>query len=223
MSGSGTGTVIGSVSGPTAIVNMALARLGVQAVAEYQSDPSVPAQKARLFYDADRDALLRAHWWRFAKGRDDLALSADTPTNEFDYAFALPSDFIALRYIWDSDSDEPWRVTPYPHSIEGKYILTNEDSVSIIYTKRITDTAQFDPLFTKTLVCTLALDLVFPLVKLAAVGAADRLRAELNDLTIRVRQMDRAEQNLIGREARRTWLDARWNNTGVDPSRLGGT
>ncbi len=221
MAGSGTGTAIGSVSGPTEIVNMALCRIGAPTVVNYETDASVPAQKARLFYNADRRALLRRAWWRFAKGRESLAVSATAPDFEYDNAFALPSDFIALRYIYDEAGDEEGTVSPYTASIEGDYILSNEDTMKIVYTANITDTAKFDDLFVQVLVAQLALHLVFPLVKLAAVGAADRLKLELDDLLKEVRMMDLAEQNLVGRNSRRTWLDARRTSGGLDLSRLG--
>ncbi len=221
MSGSGTGTAIGSISGPTEIVNMALCRIGAPTVSNYESDSSVQAQKARLFYEPDRDALLRSHWWRFAKDRESLAVSATTPDCEWDYQYALPSDFLALRYIWDTDSDEPLQVTPYGASIEGLFILSNESQMDIVYTKKVTDTAQFDPLFTQVLVLTLALHLVFPLVKLAAVGAADRMQVELNNLVVKVKMMDLAEQNLSGRQSKKTWVDARRASFYADPAHLG--
>lgn len=220
MSGSGQGTAIGSVSGPTDIVNRSLARIGAPSIKEYQTDASVPAQKARLFYDADRRALLRRFWWRFAQSRASLAVSDTTPAFEYDYQYALPADFLALRYIWDTERDEPWLRTPYPAALEGLYLLSDETSMDIVYTANVTDAAQFDPLFEQVLVLRLALDLVFPLVKLAVVGAADRIKMELDDAMKQAKQMDLAEQNLIGRVAHNTWLDARHTSRAADPAHL---
>jgi len=221
MAGAGTGTAIGETSGPTSIVNMALCRIGAPTVNEYETDSSVPAQKARLFYVPERQALIRRHWFRFAASRAVLAESTTAPTCGFDSQFALPTGFLALRYIIDPNSGEPCTVSPDTYAIEGNYILTNESEVEIVYSADVTDTAAFDPLFQKLLVTTLALDLIYPLAKLAAVGAADRIKAELDELLVRVKMMDMAEQNLVGRDSRRTWLGARRGYGGVDPAHLG--
>jgi len=200
----------------TSISNMALARIGATRINDYATDANVQAIQCRLCYEPDRDALLRSHWWPFAGSRVELAQNATDPDFEYDYAYDLPSDYIALRTIWDAIYTGGR--LPYSCALEGTQILSDESSLYIRYTKKITDPTKFDPLFVQVLKTRMALDMLYPLCKTAAVAAGDRLQQELDKLMLQVKVMDRAEQNLI--RPRRTWLQARRSNVCADPSHM---
>jgi len=203
----------------TDIANLALARVGETTISNIDTDTSVPAQKCRLFYAPDRDALLEAYWWRFAAGRASLAQSVSTPSFEYDYAFALPNDFLCLRTIWDECADGG--NLPYTCAIEGQFILSNESTMKIRYTKRITDTTKFSEQFIQCLKTRMALDLLYALSRKSAAASADRLQIELDKLLVEAKMATLAEQNRVGRYNRTTWNDARRGYTDTSLANLG--
>ena len=194
--------------GPTEICNMALGRLGAKRINDYDdaSDTKPEAIQCRLHYEQTRDALIRSHWWRFARARATLSANATDPDFEYDYAYDLPVDFLRMKKPY-----EAYGVTEllYTYSLEGKQLLSNETSMDIKYIKKVTDPNQFDPLFIEVLVLQLALKMVMPLTQ-------DKvLRRELHEelygtpqqrgLMARVRVIDKEETNTTSRKP--TWND----------------
>ena len=194
--------------GPTEICNMALGRLGAKRINDYDdaSDTKPEAIQCRLHYEQTRDALIRSHWWRFARARATLSANATDPDFEYDYAYDLPVDFLRMKKPYEADG-----VTEllYTYSLEGKQLLSNETSMDIKYIKKVTDPNQFDPLFIEVLVLQLALKMVMPLTQ-------DKvLRRELHEelygtpqqrgLMARVRVIDKEETNTTSRKP--TWND----------------
>ena len=190
----------------TSITNMALGKIGAKPIVNIDdtTDTNQGAIQARLHFEQTRDALIRSHWWRFARARATLSVSVDTPDFEWDYQFSLPDDFLAMRSIYeDRVSDE--NIDPY--ELEGKTLLTDESEMFIRYIKQVTDPDDFDPLFIEVLVLQLALKLVSPLG-----GGEPKLRKELKDdlygLMQSVKALDRQETNTAGRD---TWNDERYS------------
>ena len=211
--------------GPTEISNMALGRIGSARIDSYDADASVPAQLCRLHYHQTMHALIRLMQPRCARDRATLSANAeydaDDTTFEYDYAYDLPADFLAMR--------KPYEGVPgitdtyYNYSMEGKQLLSNEDEMEIRYLKKITDENDLDPLFVEIFVLQLAIKLVMPI-------SQDKvLRRELDlelwgspqqpGLMSRVRQMDKEETNTAGELLAGTWNDT-IETGGVDPTRL---
>lgn len=196
----------------TQICNMSLGRLGAKRITDYTdvTDTKPEAIQCRLHYEQTRDALLRSHWWRFARSRKVLSADAGFDDDEWDYAYNLPADFIRFIGIWDESKSG--RATTYSAVIEGTQILSNESSMAIWYVKKITDPAKFDPLFTEVLVLQLALKMSMPLLG-GATGAEkirQSLEIELARTMSRVRMVDKQEQNNIGRADMETWNESRY-------------
>jgi len=205
----------------TSICNAALGKIGAGRITNYEdtSESSEEAINCRLHYEMTRDALLRSHFWRFAADRAELSEDTDSPDFEFDNQFILPNDFFHLRSIYD-DNRSPGNKTHRTFAIEGQRILTNESTCQIRYTKKVTDPAEFDPLFVEVLVLLLARKLVGPLA-----GGDPKLKAEIKDdlkmLMPSVRALDRQETETIGRADMNTWIDVRQTRGGRIDSRLG--
>lgn len=212
--------------GPTELCNMALGRIGSARIDTYDADQSIPAQYCRLFYEQTRDSLIRSHRWRFARDRATLSANAeyedDDNTFEYDYAYDLPNDFLAMQQPYEG---VPGLVgTHYNYSAEGKQILSNEDEMEIRYIKKVVDPNEFDPLFIEVLVLQLAIKLVMPLSGGGGLGENVRLGLyhELNGtpqqpgLMSKVRQMDKEETNTAGENLSQTWNDA-MESGGRDP------
>jgi hypothetical protein len=193
----------------THICNMALGRIGAERIVSFDdaSEESVEAIQCRLHYAQTRDALIRSHWWRFARARAILsANTTDEPLSEWDYAYDLPTDFLRMKKPYEGVVSGETELE-YTYSLEGKQILSNESSMKIRYIKRVTDPPSFDPLFVEVLVLQLALKMLIPI---AGPGRdASIMRRELKDdlygtprqpgLMAMVRALDKEETNTVGR------------------------
>jgi hypothetical protein len=139
------------MSSEVSIINMGLTLIGANVITS-RDDDNDRARVADLFYDDTRDAVLRAHPWGFAKYRAALAEAAGSPSFGWDYHFTLPTTPKCLRVL-EVDEDYPGQI---PYSVEGRKLLCDEESVSILYIAQITDTGNFDALFTDCLAARLA-------------------------------------------------------------------
>lgn len=222
---------IASPSSETDICNMALNRIGAKALtaAEITANTEPRAIACNTHYAQTRDALLRSHWWRFAKARAALTATT-TPTFEWSYAFTLPTDFLQEKSVYE-DNSTLRRNTVYSYELEGSTLLTDESSCNLRYIKQVTTVTSFDPLFIECFVLQLALKLIYPI---AGVGSAGRaMAAEIKNelygtprqpgLMAKVRALDKREGERIGRTDRILWNNSRSANFGRIDSKLGGS
>lgn len=81
------------------LCNLALAKVGHRQFIDSLKEPSLEAQICDTLYPATRDACLALHPWPFATRH---ALLAELPTarDGWAYAYALPQDFVAARYLF---------------------------------------------------------------------------------------------------------------------------
>ena len=86
---------------PTSICNQSLGKLGAKRINDLSdtTDTKPEAIQCRLHYEPTRDALLRSHWWRFARDRAVLSQDTNDPAFEWDNQFILPNDFLRFRSI----------------------------------------------------------------------------------------------------------------------------
>ncbi len=90
----------------TGIVNVALRRLGVARLTSLDTDTTKNAVAARDLYDYLRRDLLKSHTWNFALTRAKLARLSATPVFDYQYAYALPDDFLRLVSVHPATTDE---------------------------------------------------------------------------------------------------------------------
>ena len=202
----------------TSICNMALSRIGASRIEDYENEASIEAIQCRLHYPQTRDALLRSHFWRFAKSRATLSQDGDTPEFQWDYQYALPNDFLRMISVY-TDSNEVAGSTIETYELEGKMLLSNEETIEIRYIRKVTDPTEFDSLFVEILYLWLALKLIIPLAQ-DFKGRQDIVK-DLGPLYAATRAMDRSETNTIGRVDLSTWVDARLTNDTRIPSKMG--
>jgi hypothetical protein len=121
------------------------------------------SKEARLCnrrFETVRDAVLRSHTWNVAIIRKSLPADSTAPAFGFSTQFTLPTDPYCLRVIsfWNSNVNND--IAAYDsnvmYKIEGRKILSNESTCSIIYLGRVTDTEQYDPLLSSTIAHRLA-------------------------------------------------------------------
>lgn len=195
----------------TSICNQSLARLGGRRITNYHdaTDTKLEAEYCRLFFEPTAKALIKDHYWPFAKHRVQLS-ETDTPAWQWDHAFLLPNDYIRTVMVYDG-SDNPQGRTDTSYEIEGNLLLTDESSVYLKYLRWVSDVGAWDPLFIEVFVLQLAKKLVIPLSQDTKIKAdIDR---DLLPLLRQVRAMDRQEQESIGRADLKPWRDARSTDT----------
>lgn len=130
----------------TDVINRALSKLGQPRIANAETTNTKPARVMNGMWGSVRDAMLQAYPWKFAGYRTQLAATT-APEWGWDNAFLLPNDYLAMRQIKD-DPD---------YDIENGKILTDAGApLYIRYTRRITNTAQFHPLFVEAFASRLA-------------------------------------------------------------------
>ena len=179
------------------IYNMALAECGARLVSSITED-NQSAIHCNLWYDRIRKSLLRRHHWNFALRRAALAIDSDfTPEFEYDNAYALPTDCLKLI---KTDVDEDVYV------VEAGYILTDEDTLEILYVKDQTDTSKFDDLFTELLSLEMAYKMARTLTESSTVKA--QIKQDLDEKRREARSMD-AQEGTAEDLWDDSWLDSR--------------
>lgn len=188
----------------TDICNQALLKVGAKPPIGTLGEDSENARLCNTFYASVRDAVLRSHPWNCAIHRTTITAIVATPDSDWDHQYQLPANPYCLRVLQvGSFVDQPTRWT-----IEGRRILTNENSPPIVYIKRITDTNEFDSLLLDALVLKLAIKIAMPLTKKDNIVKS--LVDELEGISLpEARSIDGQEES-VQRMQVETWDQARY-------------
>jgi len=151
------------------IINLALARLGDEATVASVSPPegSAQAEHAARFYPIARDSLLESHSWRFATRRAPLAQLSQTSWN-WNLVYAVPNNLLKLLSVLPVTAPDEAQTCEYELASDASgvaVIYTNQQAASARYIARVTDSAQFSPLFIDALAWLLASYLAGPVIK----------------------------------------------------------
>ena len=141
------------------ICNSALNALGASTIISL-TENSKNARLCNQRYEPVRDAIFRSHPWNCLQKRVELAKDTTAPVFEFSNAYTLPADSLRILKSENSNlsNNEKFR-------IEGKKLLTNEDTIKILYVAKITDTTQYDTSLIETLSAKLAAELCYPITQ----------------------------------------------------------
>lgn len=145
------------------VANRALTKLGAARITSL-SDDSKQARAVNSCFDDLRDAELRQNRWTFAIKRVQVAALAETPLYGFEYAYALPADFLRLDMVGDDypavDLSNYRNTEDVDYVIESNKVLTNYPApLSIRYGATISDPQEWDALFREALACRLAAEI----------------------------------------------------------------
>lgn len=159
------------------ICNLALSRAKADTIGSFD-EGSAESIQCNILYELTRDHLLTAFAWPFAKTTRALSLQSNTP-DEWQYAYDYPNDCLRVHYILPPNSSTGVvsgsgiavpniEVDPVPYEIAtgnngSRQIWTNLEDAYIAYTKKVTDTRLFDPLFVQALAWNLTAELAIPL------------------------------------------------------------
>ena len=142
------------------LCNRALVKLGTAPIGGFE-DGTAEAEATGALYEATRDALLSANPWSFAASQATLARLTDAPVADYDYAFALPADFLAAL-----SAGAPGFGHGLVYRIAGQSLQANSDTVVLTYISR-PDESEFPPFFAAALVARLAAEFCLPLTESA--------------------------------------------------------
>jgi hypothetical protein len=120
-----------------------------------KSNRQIRRKYARLCnarYSEVRDAVFRSHPWNCLQKRVEVSSSVTVPAWGFSYQYDLPGDCLRLLRILEYDSD---------HKVEGRSILSNSETMKILYISRVTDPNQYDELLRETLSSALGADIAY--------------------------------------------------------------
>ena len=133
------------------ICNGALNQLGATTILSLTED-SKNARLCNSRYTQVRDGLFRTHPWNCLQKRVELAVDTTAPAWGFSYAYTLPADCLRLLRILDYDSN---------YKVEGRKILSNTETMKILYVSRVTDPNEYDESLRETLSAALGADIAF--------------------------------------------------------------
>ena len=136
------------------IVNRALG-LSKETVLSSMDEARQAGDVARQEFGPTRDALLRQFIWQFALRRAALPALTGVTAPGFPVVVNLPSDFLALRALSYNPAllrENVQGTIDVTYRIEGNRILCDAGPLYIVYTARIEDAEQFDPMFEEVLV-----------------------------------------------------------------------
>lgn len=176
------------------ISNLALSHLGDSATVASLDPPegSAQAEHCARWYPIARNALLEMHDWKFNTVRVKPA-QVEQNWSEWGYAYAVPSDCLKVIAVLPEGASGDY-TTGYEHSNVSAYsqagdytgrasiytaqpftvesdedgnivIYTNQIDAVLRYTRVVTDTSKFPPLFVMTLARLLASYLAGPVLK----------------------------------------------------------
>ena len=173
--------------------NSALNLLGASTIAAL-TDDTKNARLCNQRYEPVRNRVFRSHAWNCLHKRVQLAQNSTAPVVEYDHAYALPSDCLRVLKIHNGSTDSIKAALDY--KLEGRNIVTDIDTVFLIYIALDTDPNNYDTYLRESISHQLAADLAYAIT---------------NNATLATNYMTRADERL--REAR--FIDATENSLGT--------
>ena len=173
--------------------NSALNLLGASTIANL-TDDTKNARLCNQRYEPVRNRVFRSHAWNCLHKRVQLAQNSTAPIVEYDHAYALPSDCLRVLKIHNGSTDSIASALDY--KLEGRNIVTDIDTVFLIYIALDTDPNNYDTYLRESISHQLAADLAYAIT---------------NNATLANQYMTRADERL--REAR--FIDATENSLGT--------
>lgn len=127
--------------------NDALSEIGISAIDSIDDVDNPESIECKRLFDVSRKQYLREADPGFARREVALALASGETSNIYDYVYALPSDSLKLRYIWNTGTDvEPVIefVTSSNTAKNSTLIMTDQEEAIMVYTADIEDLNMFN-------------------------------------------------------------------------------
>lgn len=151
------------------IANRALTKIGAKRLVSLD-DNTKEGRETKSMFTIVRDAMLRAHNWRFSIKRAEVAAQVDAPAFGYSYQYRLPADCLKVLWVGDfypgADHSDYIGADTSEYAIENGLILTDYVApLKLRYVARIEDPTLFDSLFVEAFACKLAMELAEPLTQ----------------------------------------------------------
>jgi len=173
------------------ICNSGLNMLGANNITSLTED-SKNARLCNQRFNSVRDSVFREHLWNCLIKRVQLPLESEKPAHEYVHQYTLPSDCIrVIRIGGTADGSSSDLNGGQFFKVEGRKILTNEDTVYLLYVARITDPNEYDTLLVETLATRLAAELAYAITN--SNPLANSLKIEYKDKLSIARHTDASE------------------------------
>ncbi len=186
----------------TEICNVGLGMTGATKIAALTED-SRNGRLCNTFYDPVVDEVLCMAEFGCAKHTKIVPADADYDYTDFSYKLAYkfnyPSNPYCLKVRAVNNNLYDWKK-------EGRAVYTGQATCEMVYTKRITDVNEFDPLLVEAISTQLAIRLTFPLKQ------KNNLRLELIEylegvVLVRAQASDQSE-GYVNEKGSKSWQSA---------------
>ena len=169
----------------TNLCSLALQRIGAHAINSF-SDGTVESNLSGALYQPIRDGILSSYPWSFATEQSSLAQLTTPPLADYDYAYALPSDFLRAISAGVSESGKGMRYRIYQNALH-----CNFSTVTLTYVFRPAE-ANCPAFFDTALIARLAAEFCIPITESTA--RAQLLYQLAHDEFGRARQVDSQQE-----------------------------
>lgn len=144
------------------ICSAALLELGSRPINDFD-EATEGARLCSNMWPILRDNTLRLHPWNFAKRRVKLSPTRTQPAFGYARAFNLPSDYLRLISVNGAVAYKGnW---PEGYAIENGQILTDAESLELLYVYRSEEPINWDSEFVRLMVLTMKKALAYPITR----------------------------------------------------------
>lgn len=144
------------------IANRALQKLGAGSLASFD-DETARADLVKSIYTSVIQGLLTKGNWHFATKKQQFTRIDENPVNEWQYSYAIPTDLLKLRALYNSDQIAIVSVNDY-EIFEQRRIYTNETTLYGDYITYV-DESYWPYYFVEFVISALAAELAYPLTR----------------------------------------------------------
>ena len=183
--------------------NSSLNLLGASTITAL-TDDTKNARLCNQRYEPVRNRVFRSHAWNCLHKRVQLAQNSTAPVVEYDHAYALPSDCLRVLKIHNGTTDSI--ATALDYKLEGRNIVTDQDTIFLIYIALDTDPNNYDTYLREAISHQLAADLCYAITNNAALANNYMSRA---DERLREARFIDATENSLGTVEANEFTDAR--------------
>ena len=183
--------------------NSSLNLLGASTISAL-TDDTKNARLCNQRYEPVRNRVFRSHAWNCLHKRVQLAQNSTAPVVEYAHAYALPSDCLRVLKIHNGTTDSI--ATALDYKLEGRNIVTDQDTIFLIYIALDTDPNNYDTYLREAISHQLAADLCYAITNNAALANNYMARA---DERLREARFIDATENSLGTVEANEFTDAR--------------
>lgn len=134
------------------VFNLALTRIGGDPTIQGPNEISAEMEQLTAVYDFSLQATLAAYDWNFARRKEALASTGNTP-HDWLYEYTYPADCIVVRRLSDGNRkliDIPFEIV-LKKGLQEKVIQTDLEGAYAIYTAPVTSIRLFTDQFIEAL------------------------------------------------------------------------